>query len=125
MWVEGPADVRGVPTYVLRFDSRVRVALFTGISRSESWFDPQRKTSLRYFKQERNVLTHEDVAVDIYPEQKRWESKERHEPYLFIVGRAVVHVLYPHATAHARHESSLRSALRCGAQSRLDQHRAS
>lgn len=76
MWVEGPADVRGTSTYVLRFDSRVRLALFTGVSRSESWFDPQRKSSLRYFKEERNILTHEDVAVDLYPAERRWQDKD-------------------------------------------------
>ena len=76
MWIEGPAALRGTNTYVLRFDSRVRLALFTGVSNSESWFDPVRKTSLRYSKYERNVLTHEDVAVDVYPAEKRWQAKD-------------------------------------------------
>jgi hypothetical protein len=76
MWIEGPADVRGTITYVLRFDSRVRVALFTSVSESESWFDPVRKTSLRYFKHERNILTREDVVVDVFPTEKRWRAKD-------------------------------------------------
>ena len=76
MWVEGPADVRGTSTYLLRFNSRVRVALFTGESKSESWFDPARRSALRYFKQERSILTREDVSVDLYPDQKRWEAKD-------------------------------------------------
>jgi hypothetical protein len=76
MWVEGPTDVRGTSTYVLRFNSRVRLALFTGESKSESWFDPVRMSSLRYSKNERSILTHDDVAVDMYPEQKRWEAKD-------------------------------------------------
>ncbi|MEX2110274.1 MAG: hypothetical protein WD802_06710 [Gemmatimonadaceae bacterium] len=42
MWVEGPIDVRGTRTYLLRFDSRVKVAFVTGVSRSSSWFDPRR-----------------------------------------------------------------------------------
>jgi hypothetical protein len=76
MWVEGPVDVRGTSTYLLRFDSRVRVALFRGVSSSSSWFDPARKSSLRYIKHERNVLTHDDVSVDIYPDQKKWTSMD-------------------------------------------------
>ena len=76
MWIEGPTEIRGTRTYVLRFDSHVRLALFTGVSNSESWFDPVRESSLRYFKHERNVLTHEDVAVDVYPAQKRWQADD-------------------------------------------------
>jgi len=76
MWIEGPTELRGTRTYLLRFDSRVRLALFTGISNSESWFDPERKTSLRYFKHERSILTHEDVAVDVYPAERRWQAED-------------------------------------------------
>ena len=76
MSVEGPTDVRGTSTYVLRFDSRVRLALFTGESKSESWFDPVRKSSLRYFKHERSILSHDDVSVDVYPDQKRWQAAD-------------------------------------------------
>jgi hypothetical protein len=76
MWVEGPTDVRGTSTYVLRFNSRVRVALFTGESRSESWFDPVRKSSLRFLKHERSILTHDDITVDMYPAEKRWRAKD-------------------------------------------------
>lgn len=76
MWIEGPADVRGTSTYLLRFDSRVRLAVFSGESKSESWFDPVRGSSLRYSRSERSLLTHDDVAVDMYPQQKRWEAKD-------------------------------------------------
>ena len=76
MWIEGPAEVRGTRTYLLRFDSRVRLALFTGVSNSESWFDPVRITSLRYLRHESNILSREDVAVDVYPTEKRWQAKD-------------------------------------------------
>lgn len=76
MWVEGPTVVRGTSTYLLLFNSRVRVALFTGVSSSGSWFDPARKTSLRYFKDERSILNTENVAVDFYPEEKKWKSQD-------------------------------------------------
>jgi uncharacterized protein DUF3108 len=76
MWIEGPEDIRGTSTYRLRFDSRVRVVLFKGVSSSSSWFDPVSKSSLRYVKHERNMLTHDDVAVDMYPREKRWSSAD-------------------------------------------------
>lgn len=76
MWVEGPIDVRGTSTYLLRFDSRIRIAFVTGVSRSSSWFDPLRGASMRYFKHERNLLTHHDESVDMYPDQKRWKTAD-------------------------------------------------
>jgi hypothetical protein len=76
MSVEGPADVRGTSTYLFRFNSRVRLALFTGESKSKSWFDPVRRSSLRYFKYEHSILSRDDVAVDVYPDQKRWQAAD-------------------------------------------------
>ena len=74
MWIEGPVDVRGISTYVLRFDSKIRIAFLTAVSRSSSWFDPLRRSSLRYFKHEANPLTRNDEAVDLFPDQKEWKS---------------------------------------------------
>jgi hypothetical protein len=74
MWIEGPVDVRGVSTYLLRFDSRIRIAFLTAISSSSSWFDPLRGSSLRFLKRERNPLTHNDESVDLYPDQKEWKT---------------------------------------------------
>jgi hypothetical protein len=74
MWVEGPVDVRGTSTYVLRFDSRIRIALLSAVSRSSSWFDPLRGSSRRFLKHEQNPLTHNDESVDLYPDQKEWRS---------------------------------------------------
>ncbi len=74
MWVEGPVDVRGTSTYLLRFDSKIRIALLSAVSRSSSWFDPIRRSSLRFFKHEQNPLSRRDEAVDLYPEQKEWKS---------------------------------------------------
>ena len=74
MWVEGPVDVRGTSTYLLRFDSKVKIAVFSGVSRSSSWFDPVRRTSLRYLKHERNPLSHDDESVEMYPDEKKWTA---------------------------------------------------
>jgi Protein of unknown function (DUF3108) len=74
MWIEGPVDVRGTSTYLLRFDSRIRIAFLTAVSRSSSWFDPVRGSSLRFFKHEQNPLTKNDESVDLYPDRKQWKS---------------------------------------------------
>lgn len=74
MWIEGPVDVRGTSTYLLRFDSRIRIAFIPAVSRSSSWFDPLRGSSLRFFKHERNPLTHHDESVELYPDERRWKS---------------------------------------------------
>ena len=74
MWIEGPVDVRGVSTYLLRFDSKIRIAFLTAVSRSSSWFDPLRGSSLRFFKHEQNPLARHDESVDFYPDDKQWKS---------------------------------------------------
>jgi hypothetical protein len=74
MWIEGPVDVRGTSTYLLRFDSRVRIALLSAVSRSSSWFDPVRGSALRFTKHEQNPLTRSDESVDFYPDQKEWKT---------------------------------------------------
>jgi hypothetical protein len=74
MWVEGPVDVRGTSTYLLRFDSRIRIAFLSATSSSSSWFDPLRGSSLRFLKHERNPLAHNDESIDLYPDQKKWKS---------------------------------------------------
>jgi hypothetical protein len=74
MWIEGPIDVRGTSTYLLRFDSRIRIAFIPAASRSSSWFDPLRGSSLRFFKHEQNPLTRHNESVDFYPDQKEWKS---------------------------------------------------
>ena len=74
MWIEGPIDVRGTSTYLLRFDSKIRIAFLTAVSQSSSWFDPVGGSSLRFFKHEANPLTHSDESVDLFPDQKQWKT---------------------------------------------------
>lgn len=76
MWIEGPVDVRGTNTIVLRFDSRIRYMLVPAVSRSSSWFDPLRQSALRFVKEERNPLSHHNESVELYPGDKRWRSAD-------------------------------------------------
>lgn len=74
MKVGGPEEVRGHEAYVLHFDFRTRVALFTVEDRTRSWLDPQNFASLRYHKRERQPLSSLEEEVEIHPEERRWED---------------------------------------------------
>src|SRR6266566_3980890 len=63
MWIDGPVDVRGTSTLLLRFDSRIRYLLIPAVSHSSSWFDPVRGASLRFSKHERNPLSRLDESI--------------------------------------------------------------
>lgn len=76
MWVDGPVVVRGTSTYLLRFDSRVRIALMSGTSTTSSWFDPEAGVSLRYQKRERSPLGRDEESVEMFPQQKTWHSAD-------------------------------------------------
>ena len=76
MWIDGPVVVRGTSTYLLRFDSRVRIALMSGVSSSSSWFDPEAGVSLRYRKSEHSPLGRDEESVEMFPEQKLWRSAD-------------------------------------------------
>ncbi|MDQ6717153.1 MAG: DUF3108 domain-containing protein [Gemmatimonadota bacterium] len=76
MWIEGPVDVRGTSTYLLRFDSRVRIALMSGVSSSSSWFDPDARESLRFRKSERSPLGHTSESVEMFPATKSWTGAD-------------------------------------------------
>jgi hypothetical protein len=76
MWIDGPVDVRGTSTLLLRFDSRIRYLLVPAVSSSSSWFDPARQAALRFVKEERNPLSHHDESIELYPEDRRWKSAD-------------------------------------------------
>lgn len=72
MWIEGPADMRGVSAWVLRFDFKAGVAPFGSSERTTSWFDAVRILSLRFEKHTRKFLGGEHKVVELFPEQRRW-----------------------------------------------------
>jgi len=76
MSVEGPEDVRGEETYRLRFSFKTRVGPVKAVNQSESWVDPRRMIALRFHKHERHPLSRHDEAVEIYPDQHRWEEAD-------------------------------------------------
>lgn len=76
MWIEGPADIRGTSTYVLRFDFRAGIGLVKAEDRTESWLDPLRMAALQYHKRERHPLSRHDESVELYPAQRRWQAAD-------------------------------------------------
>lgn len=74
MRVEGPEQLRGRDTYVLRFDFRGRVGPVVVEDHTRSWLDPRSMASLRFTKQERSPLGSSREEVDLFPAQREWRS---------------------------------------------------
>jgi hypothetical protein len=74
MWVEGPVELRGVQTFLLRFEFRAGIGPFGARERSSSWLDASRMASLRYEKHARRFLNSTDEEVDMFPDELRWTS---------------------------------------------------
>lgn len=74
MSVQGPEDVRGTPTMVLRSEVHARIGLVKAVDRAESWLDPVRMAALRFRKRERRPFSGGDEQVELYPEEQRWQS---------------------------------------------------
>lgn len=74
MSVEGPVELRGSQTYLLRFDFKAGLGPLKASDRTESWLDPLRMTSLRFRKRERLPLSKAQQDVELYPDEQRWEG---------------------------------------------------
>jgi hypothetical protein len=72
--VDGPVDVRGTSTYLLRSTVESRVGFIKVVNRSESWLDPLRMASHRFRKRERTLAASQSETVEMYPASRRWES---------------------------------------------------
>lgn len=76
MWIEGPVDVRGTSTYLLRFDFKAGVGPVKAEDRTSSWLDARRMASLRFAKHERHPISKSDQRVEILPEERRWQAED-------------------------------------------------
>ncbi len=74
MWIEGPVTIRGVSTFLLRFDMRAGFGPIKASDRTSSWLDAGRMTSLRFAKRERSPVANHQEEVDLYPEEALWRS---------------------------------------------------
>lgn len=75
MWIAGPVDVRGVPTYELHFDFFARVGPLSVSQKSTSWLDPERMAALRFEKRERHLLARREESVELFPDEHRWRAR--------------------------------------------------
>src|SRR4051812_31109922 len=60
MSIQGPEDVRGVATYLLKSEMRARIGPIKALDRADSWLDPARMSALRFRKRERRAFTGSD-----------------------------------------------------------------
>lgn len=82
MRVEGPVEVRGRETYLLRFDLDGRMGPMKIQGRTRSWLDPRAMASLRYEKQERSPVTRRSEGVELFPEERAWRGDDGREGVL-------------------------------------------
>ena len=76
MWVAGPIEVRGVPTFELHFDFFARVGPLSVSQKSTSWLDPERMAAMRFQKHERRLLARHDESVELFPNERRWRASD-------------------------------------------------
>ena len=66
--------IRGRDAMLLAFDFSAKVILFKASDQTRSWIDPSCFTSLRYTKRERSPVSKRDEHVEIFPDERRWET---------------------------------------------------
>lgn len=74
MEVGGLVEVRGIPAYMLRFAFRTRVGPVRVVNETESWVDAADGALLRFHKHESHPLSSHDEAVELFPDEHRWEN---------------------------------------------------
>ena len=79
MWIEGPVEVRGTPTMMLRFTFAARVGFLRVEDNTTSWLDPVRLATLRFAKEEHHLLARHSEDVQVEPFAKRWSSSDGRE----------------------------------------------
>ena len=76
MTVNGPVDVRGTPTYMLRSQTRAGVGPLKAAETTESWLDPVRMRTLRFHERERHLLSTREIRAEIYPDEELWTGND-------------------------------------------------
>ena len=76
MTVDGPVELRGTSTYVLRSNVQTRIGPVKAVNRSESWLDVVRMATLRFSKRERSVVSNASESVELFPERRLWRTAD-------------------------------------------------
>ena len=76
MWIEGPVDIRGISTWLLRFDFSAGRGPLKAADRTSSWLDPVRMSIQRFQKHEDHVLSRRDELIEVFPSRQQWASRD-------------------------------------------------
>ena len=76
MWIEGPVDLRGTSTLLLRSAVEVGVGPIKAINHTDSWLDVNRMASLRFEQRHRYLWSRRNSDVELYPEEMRWTGSK-------------------------------------------------
>jgi hypothetical protein len=76
MWIEGPVDVRGSSTLLLRSKVEVGIGPIKAIDKTDSWFDPSRMAALQFEQRHRYLFSRRSEDVEMYPAEMRWTNSE-------------------------------------------------
>ncbi len=76
MWIDGPFELRGVSTIVLRSSFTAKVGFLNVSDNTTSWVDPVRMTSLRFLKDEQHLLTHHSEDVTLNGASRQWTAAD-------------------------------------------------
>jgi hypothetical protein len=72
MWIEGPVVVKGVSTWVMRFDTKAGFAFVHGKDITTSWYDPIRRATVKFDKREREPLSNHDEVIEMDAATRKW-----------------------------------------------------
>jgi hypothetical protein len=76
MWIEGPVDIRGTSTLLLRSAVEVGVGPIKAINNTYSWLDVSRMTSMRFEQRHRYLWSRRNSDIDLYPDEMRWTGSK-------------------------------------------------
>ena len=74
MWIEGPTEIRGASTLLLRSAVEVGIGPIKAIDKTDSWFDPARMAALKFEQQHRYLFSRRSADVEMYPDEMRWTN---------------------------------------------------
>jgi Protein of unknown function (DUF3108) len=74
MWIEGPVEEQGIPTWRLRSEIEAGVGPVRGLDRTSSWLDPVTGGILRFEKTEAHPLSRGEERVRVDRTAQRWHD---------------------------------------------------
>ena len=76
MWIEGPTELRGASTLLLRSAVEVGIGPIKAIDKTDSWFDPSRMAALKFEQRHRYLFSRRSADVELFPDEMRWTNSK-------------------------------------------------